>query len=62
VNNRTVRVILDPPVATGNESEDILGEIVSLGCGYEGANKSYIAVNIPPSADKPDRMAPRRPR
>jgi hypothetical protein len=45
--NRTVR-IFDPPVVAGNNSDKILQGLVTLGCDYEGANPSYIVVNIPP--------------
>ena len=47
--NRTIRLILDPPASANNESEKTLNNIVSLGCSYEAANGSYIALNIPPS-------------
>lgn len=47
--NRTIRIIFDPPVSPGNESDKILQGLVTLGCDYEGANKSYIVVNIPPA-------------
>ena len=46
--NRTIRIILNPPSEPGNESEDLLNKLMELGCGYEGANRSYIAINIPP--------------
>jgi len=49
--NRTVRVILDPPASPGNESEELLNELTSLGCSYERATSSYVAVNIPPEVD-----------
>ena len=47
--NRTVRVIFDPPVSPGNESDGILQGLVKIGCDYEGANKTYIVINIPPA-------------
>lgn len=47
--NRTVRVIFDPPVEDGNQSDQILKGLVELGCDYEGANRKYITVNIPPN-------------
>jgi hypothetical protein len=47
--NRTIRVTFDPPVVVGNESDKILQGLVALGCDYEGANPSYVVVNIPPS-------------
>lgn len=49
--NRTVRVVFDPPVQAGNESERILQGLVERGCSYEGANSSYIAINIPPGVE-----------
>ena len=52
--NRTVRVILQV-VATGgeltSESERLLGALRARGCRYEGANKLFVAVNIPPSVE-----------
>lgn len=49
--NRTVRVIFDPPVQDGNESGQVLQWLVHLGCSYEGAERRYMSVNIPPSVD-----------
>jgi hypothetical protein len=49
--NRTIRVIFDPPISTGNTSDTVLQGLVTLGCDYEGANSSYIVVNIPPAVD-----------
>ena len=49
--NRTIRVILDPPVVAGNSSDVVLKELVALGCSYEGANPRYIVINVPPLAD-----------
>jgi hypothetical protein len=46
--NRTVRVIFDPPVQDGNESDRVLQGLVALGCTYEGANRGYMSVNVPP--------------
>jgi len=45
--NRTVRVIFDPPVEEENESQKVLNGLVELGCSYEGANRSYVVINIP---------------
>ena len=45
--NRTVRVIFDPPVSSGNASDHVLQGLVALGCSYEGANPGYISVNVP---------------
>ena len=49
--HRTVRIVFDPPVADGNESDRILKELVRHGCSYEGANPSYICVDIPPDTE-----------
>jgi uncharacterized protein DUF4265 len=49
--NRTIRVIFDAPVETGNRSDEVLQGLVAIGCGYEGANSKYFAVNIPPVVD-----------
>lgn len=49
--HRTVRIVFDPPVEDGNESDRRLSEIVALGCSYEGANTSYICIDIPPHTD-----------
>lgn len=47
--HRTVRVIFDPPVQAGNDSERVLRGLVSLGCTYEGANRGYMSIDVPPS-------------
>jgi hypothetical protein len=49
--NRTIRIIFDPPVAEGNESRLMLDQLVALGCSYEGANHTYIAITVPPTVD-----------
>jgi Domain of unknown function (DUF4265) len=49
--NRTVRVILDPPLANGNSSDDLIRELLAIGCTYEGANPSYLCIIIPQEAD-----------
>ena len=49
--NRTVRVFFNAPVVTGNVSDRILRGLVAMGCGYEGANSSYVVVNIPSRVD-----------
>jgi hypothetical protein len=49
--NRTIRLILDPPFAPGNPSDLMLQKLLAFGCCYEGANKTYIAVNIPADVD-----------
>jgi len=45
--NRTVRVIFETPIETGNESDRVLQGLVALGCSYEGANRKYVSVNVP---------------
>ena len=49
--NRTVRLIFDPPVQDGNESDQVLQGLLDLGCSYEGANSGYMSINIPPAVD-----------
>jgi hypothetical protein len=49
--NRTIRVLLDPPVETGNASDKLLRALVAKGCGYEAADRSYVAVNVPARVD-----------
>jgi hypothetical protein len=49
--NRTVRVVFDPPVQEGNESDQVLRGLVNLGCSYEGANRGYLSINISPAVD-----------
>lgn len=46
--HRTIRVIFDPPVQEGNESDVVLQGLVSLGCTYEGANRGYMSIDLPP--------------
>ena len=52
--NRTIRVIFKPPVEDGNSSDKVLQGLVALGCSYEGANRGYMSINIPPSASLSD--------
>ena|SRR5690242_3833102 len=47
--NKTVRIILAAAAQPGNASRRLLDGLVALGCEYEGANRTYIAVNIPPA-------------
>jgi hypothetical protein len=49
--NRTVRVILDPPVADDNSSDGTVMELLAQGCSYEGANTTYLCIVIPQEAD-----------
>lgn len=52
--NRTIRIAFDPPIEAGNESDQILQGLLELGCSYEGANKKYLAINIPPEVKLED--------
>lgn len=47
--HRTVRVIFDPPVENGNASDQLFQGLVSRGCTYEGANRGYMSIDVPPS-------------
>ncbi|HEY7689708.1 MAG TPA: DUF4265 domain-containing protein [Dongiaceae bacterium] len=49
--NRTVRVMFDAPLEAGNRADQVLKELVSLGCSYEGAGKKYFSINLPPEVD-----------
>jgi hypothetical protein len=49
--NRTVRVIFESPVPSTEESNDVLDALVSMGCSYEGLNRRYFSINVPPAAD-----------
>ncbi len=49
--SKTVRVILDPPAENNNESQQVLDQVIALGCSYEGATRSYIAIDIPKEVD-----------
>jgi len=49
--HRTIRINFDPPVQNGNESDQVLQGLVLLGCTYEGANRGYIAIDIPQEID-----------
>jgi hypothetical protein len=43
---RTLRVSLEEPA-----TDEFLDEIKQLGCGFEGANRGYFAIDIPPERD-----------
>jgi hypothetical protein len=48
--NRTLRVICEVGQADGEltfESKQLLAGLVERGCSYEGANKRFVAVNVP---------------
>lgn len=49
--HKTLRIILDPPAEEGNSSTEILNKVNEYGATYEGANKSYIALDIPVDGD-----------
>ena len=49
--HKTVRVIFDPPVEDGNESDSLLQGLVVRGCSYEGMNRRYMSIDISPSVD-----------
>jgi len=49
--HRTVRVIFDPPVEDGNTSQGVLDRLVAAGASYEGASRSYMAIDIPPNVE-----------
>jgi hypothetical protein len=49
--NRTVRVIFTAAIETGDDSDRVLQGLVTLGCSYEGANRKYFSVNVPPDVD-----------
>jgi hypothetical protein len=49
--NRTIRIIFEKPVENGNESQELLDNLVEIGCSFERANTRFIAVNIPPLVD-----------
>jgi len=46
--HRTIRVIFNPPVQDGNQSDLVLQGLVSLGCTYEGATRGYMSIDLPP--------------
>lgn len=52
--HRTVRVVFEPPVQEGNDSETLLNGLVALGCTYEGANRRYVAIDLPPAVSLED--------
>ena len=43
---RTLRISLEEPATA-----EFLDEIKQLGCGFEGANRRYIAIDVPPEMD-----------
>lgn len=51
--NRTIRVVLDPPIPETEGSHPLLESLAALGCSYEGMNRRYFAINIPPEVSLP---------
>lgn len=52
--NRTLRLFFegaDLHTDWPAEIREIMNRLVELGCSYEGANRRYQAVNVPPEAD-----------
>lgn len=49
--NRTIRVIFEPPLEPGNKSRVLLDQLVLRGAEYEGANPTFVVLNIPPKVD-----------
>jgi hypothetical protein len=49
--HRTVRVVLEPPLEAGNESDELVQGLVALGCRYEAASKRYVIVDLPPGVE-----------
>ena len=49
--NRTIRIFFEVAVEAGSASQILLDCLVALGCDFEGANKKFIVVNIPPDVD-----------
>ena len=44
--HRTIRIAADQPL-----SDEWLQQIVALGCTYEGANRKYVGIDLPPGVD-----------
>ena len=49
--HRTIRIIFEKAATGSGASEGVLEQLVSLGCSYEGANKTYVCVDIPPGVE-----------
>lgn len=49
--NRTIRLFFEKAYEDGNATALIMEDIVSLGCEFEGANRKFFCINIPPAAD-----------
>lgn len=49
--NRTVRVVLEPLLAPGNESDQLVQGLLALGCSYQGQGRRYLSINVPPGVE-----------
>jgi hypothetical protein len=52
--NRTLRILLKPSAKESSASKAILDQLLGMGCSYEGANASFVGVNIPPQVSLPE--------
>jgi hypothetical protein len=48
LGHRTIRMVFEKAATESGASERVLEGLVSLGCSYEGATKTYVCVDIPP--------------
>ena len=48
---KTVRVMFDRWKEKSEKAQAVLEKLEKMGCGYEGANPSYVVINIPPEVD-----------
>ena len=50
--HRTIRMILDEPAKESTRSKNILSQLESMDCGYEGSNgEVYFVINVQPHCD-----------
>src|SRR4026208_2605978 len=49
--HRTIRIIFERATEGNSASEDVLEQLVTLGCSYEGATETYVCVDIPPGVE-----------
>lgn len=49
--HRTVRLILDDGDAPLTEADGVVERLQTLGCSYEGYNRRYLSLDIPPGAN-----------
>ena len=52
--NRTVRVVFDATAEDGESPDEVLEGLLAIGCTYEGANRRYLSINIPPGVQLQD--------